>query len=107
MGEAVSNSRNTTEVGSAGIVAHYRAKGYQKAELRRMVERHVRLLRPLDPEAAEYLEGAVLADDARERLRRQTNEYRRAFARRRAANPVVKAHAAHRKQVNEWRRKKP
>jgi hypothetical protein len=61
------SSHNYNQPQAAAIVAHYRRKGYSKQELRRVVERHVRLLSVLDPEAAGELESTVLFESARDR----------------------------------------
>lgn len=49
---------NRTSVESAEIVNHYRRKGLRYGELTDALRRHVRLLGPLDPEAADNLEEA-------------------------------------------------
>lgn len=73
---------NVTKPQAAAIVDHYRAKGYRKQELRRVIERHVRLLSVLDPGASDELEQAVLADTARERARAERRACVEAFKRR-------------------------
>jgi hypothetical protein len=46
--------------GAQSIVAHYRAKGLRGVELRNAIDRHARMLRPLDPGMAEALESEPL-----------------------------------------------
>lgn len=84
-------SHNATAPAAGAIVAHYRAKGYRKAELRRVVARHVRLLRPLDPDVAEQLEDAYMGDTARERRNAEQRACRAAWAKRRARAGAIGA----------------
>jgi len=50
----------------AELRRHYWSKGLDGFELERAVQKHLRLLRPLDPEVA----GATEADPSRRRKRR-------------------------------------
>lgn len=52
---------------SAEIVTHYRAKGLRGAVLRKAVERHARLLDPLDEGAAELLRETPLTETVQPR----------------------------------------